>query len=305
MKRVATLGFFDGVHRGHQYLLQQLCEVTGEGGTSIVLTFAKHPQRVLGRKDPPPLLTTADEKTRLMKSLCHIEQIEVLDFDQRMAALTAEDFMNHYLHSTFGITHLLVGYDHHFGRPRWGESIENYREYGKEIGIEVIAAKQLPEIKISSSRIRKLIVAGEIDEANNLLGHTFMLEGKVVKGQGIGKKLGIPTANLSVNDPQKMIPAHGVYVTTVKFDGKFHPAVTNIGHCPTLKKVEKTSVESHLLEENFPSLYDKEVEVYFHKRIRDEKDFDNADALLEQIHTDAEIAKELHREIHFSAEDAL
>ena len=305
MKRVATIGFFDGVHRGHQYLCQQLREVAGEEGTAIILTFAKHPQRVLGRQDPPPLLTTKDEKMRLLRGLCQINQIEVLEFDQRMAGLTAEDFMNHYLHSTFGITHLLVGYDHHFGRPRWGESIENYCEYGKGIGMEVIAAKQLPEIKISSSRIRKLIVAGEIAEANNLLGHTFMLEGKVVKGQGLGKKLGIPTANLSVNDPQKMIPSHGVYVTTVKFDGKLYPAVTNIGHCPTLKKAEKISVESHLLDENFPSLYDKEVEVYFHKRIRDEKDFDNAEALLEQIHADAEIAKEQHREIHFSPEDAL
>ena len=303
MKRVATIGFFDGVHRGHQYLCQQLREVTGEDGTAIVLTFAKHPQRVLGRQDPPPLLTTADEKMRLMKSLCHIDRIEVLEFDQRMAGLTAEDFMNHYLHSTFGITHLLVGYDHHFGRPRWGESIDNYREYGKEIGIEVIAAKQLPEIKISSSRIRKLIVAGEIDEANNLLGHTFMLSGKVVKGQGIGKKLGIPTANIAVDDPQKMIPPPGVYVTSVKFDGVLYPAVTNIGHCPTLKKADKISVESHLLDENFPSLYDKDVEVYFHKRLRDEQDFDNAEALLAQINADTEIAKEQHREINFSIED--
>lgn len=305
MKRVATIGFFDGVHRGHQYLCQQLREVTGEDGTAIVLTFAKHPQRVLGRQDPPPLLTTTDEKLRLMKTLCHIDNIEILDFNQRMAGLTAEDFMNHYLHSTFGITHLLVGYDHHFGRPRWGESIENYREYGKDTGIEVVAAKQLPEIKISSSRIRKLIMGGDIDEANILLGHTYMLGGKVVKGRSIGRKLGIPTANLAVNDPQKMIPVRGVYVTSAKIDGELYPAVTNIGCCPTLKKTEEITVESHLLEDSSPNLYDKTVEIYFHKRLRDEQNFENAEALAEQMRTDAEMAREMHQELHFSIDQTI
>ena len=305
MKRVATIGFFDGVHRGHQYLCQQLRELAGEEGTPIILTFARHPQRVLGRQDPPPLLTTKEEKMRLLKSLCRVNQIEILEFDQRMAGLTAEDFMNHYLHSTFGITHLLVGYDHHFGRPRWGEGIENYREYGKEAGIEVVAARQLPEIKISSSKIRRLITAGDIEEANNMLGHTYMLAGKVVKGQKLGRKLGIPTANLAVADPLKMIPADGVYVSTVKADGQLYQAVTNIGKCPTLKKGDTTTIETHILDADCPNLYEKEVEVYFHRRLRDEVAFDKPEALLEQVQADAEVAQEYHREHPFTLDMAL
>lgn len=305
MKRVATIGFFDGVHRGHQYLCQQLRELAGEEGTPIILTFARHPQRVLGRQDPPPLLTTKEEKMRLLKSLCRVNQIEILEFDQRMAGLTAEDFMNHYLHSTFGVTHLLVGYDHHFGRPRWGEGIENYREYGKETGIEVVSARQLPEIKISSSKIRRMIAAGEMEEANNLLGHTYLLGGTVVKGQKLGRKFGIPTANLAVGDALKMIPATGVYVTTVKADGQLYQAVTNIGKCPTLKKGDTISIESHILDPSCPNLYEKAVEVYFHKRLRDEVAFDDPEALLEQVNADAEVAQEYHREHPFTPDMAL
>lgn len=303
MKRVATIGFFDGVHLGHQYLCRQLKELVGDRDRAIAITFSQHPQRVLGRADAPKLLTTNNEKKYLLENLCGIDHVEFLDFDRPMASLTAEEFMNHYLHDTFGITHLLVGYDHHFGRPRWGEDFEQYKEYGQELGIEVICAKEFPERKVSSSRIRRAMAAGNMEEANLLLGYTYNISGTVEQGEQVGRKLGFPTANLHVNDPLKMLPANGVYVSTVHIDGIDFPAVTNIGNRPTLHEEGALSIESHFLESHFENraisddLYGHNMTLYLHARLREEIKFESSEALQSQIQQDVNSAIAYHRQI--------
>lgn len=322
--KVATIGFFDGVHRGHQYLCQQLKQLAealprtpdekpalpwkapGEAST-LVLTFERHPQRVLGRPGAPQLLTSNPEKSYFLECACGIDEVIFLDFTAEIAALSARDFMEQYLRERYGVTHLLIGYDHHFGRPQkqHPEGFEDYQRYGRELGIEVILAKELPPIPpigteegwhVSSSAIRRLIADGDVETANTLLGHTFRVSGTVSSGHQVGRTIGFPTANLRPASPEMLLPAPGVYVTMARVRGRDFPAVTNIGHRPTLNNGPELSVESHFLGvERLPSLYEESIIVDFFTRLREEQRFDSVEALKAQISRDIEDATAWHR----------
>ena len=328
--KVATIGFFDGVHRGHQYLCQQLKQLAealprtseekpalpwkapGEAST-LVLTFNEHPQRVLGRPDAPKLLTTNAEKAYFLESVCGVDEVVFLDFTAEMASLSAREFMEQYLRDRYGVTHLLIGYDHHFGRPqrdaegrRIPEGFEDYQRYGSELGIEVVLAKELPHIspverteggrRVSSSVIRRLIAEGDVETANRLLGYTFRLNGTVVSGHQVGRTIGFPTVNL-LPPPSSLLPSAGVYVTMVRLFGRDFPAVTNIGHRPTLNNGPELSVESHFLGvEKLPPFADCPISVDVYARLRDEQRFDSLDDLKAQIARDIDAATTWHRE---------
>ena len=309
MKKVATIGFFDGVHRGHQYLCQQLKQLAGDGGATLVLTFEKHPQRVLGRHDAPKLLCTKADKTYFLECVCGIDEVVFLDFTEEMAALSARDFMAQHLRDRYGVTHLVIGYDHHFGRPqrdaegnRIPEGFEDYQRYGRELGIEVVLAKELPSSEhVSSSAIRQLVKEGDIAHANRLLGYDFRVAGRVVSGHQEGRKMGFPTVNIQTLDDTMLLPAHGVYVTSAYVRGRNYPAVTNIGHRPTLDNGPELSVESHFLGvERVPDYAGEPLMLDFHQRLREEQRFEDVEALKTQIAHDVEAAIAWHRE-HVSA----
>ena len=312
MKKVATIGFFDGVHRGHQYLCQQLKQLAGklsaessEAVSTMVLTFEEHPQRVLGRHDAPRLLCSRADKTYFLENVCYIDEVVFLDFSLEMAALSARDFMEQYLRDRYGVTHLLIGYDHHFGRPqhdalgnRIPEGFEDYQRYGRELGIEVVLAKELPSAEhVSSSVIRRLVKEGDIAHANRLLGYDFRVSGRVVSGHQEGRKMGFPTVNIQPLDDVMLLPAHGVYVTSAYVRGRNYPAVTNIGHRPTLDNGPELSVESHFLGvERLPDLSGETMLLDFHQRLREEQRFDDVEALKAQIAADVDEAIAWHRE---------
>lgn len=323
--KIATIGFFDGVHRGHQYLCQQLKQLaaklsagSSESATTLVLTFENHPQRVLGRPNAPQLLTSNPEKSYFLENVCGIDEVVFLDFTAEMATFSAREFMERFLRDRYGVTHLLIGYDHHFGRPqrdaeghRLPEGFDDYQRYGRELGIEVVLAKELPHIptvggneggwRVSSSAIRRLIAAGDVEQANALLGHTFRVSGTVSSGHQVGRTIGFPTANLCPASPEMLLPAPGVYVTMARVRGRDYPAVTNVGHRPTLNNGPELSVESHFLGvERLPSLYDESIIVDFFARLREEQRFDSLDALKDQISRDIETATAWHRE-HYQA----
>lgn len=303
--KVATIGFFDGVHRGHQYLCQQLKQLAGADGATLVLTFNEHPQRVLGRPDAPKLLTTNAEKSYFLECVCGIDDVVFLDFTAEMARLTAREFMEQYLRDRYGVTHLLIGYDHHFGRPqrdaagqRIPEGFEDYQRYGRDLDIEVVLAKELPsDQRVSSSAVRRLIADGDVDGANALLGYTYRINGTVVSGHQVGRTIGFPTVNLRPVSDEMLLPAPGVYVTMARVFGRDFPAVTNIGHRPTLNNGPELSVESHFLGvEKLPPFADCPISVDLHARLREEQRFDSIEALKEQIARDIEAATAWHRE---------
>ena len=212
---VCTIGFFDGVHRGHECLIRQvLDEARGRGARSLLVTFDRHPRTVFAPASTPALLTTAPEKMALLRAT-GVDSIFVLPFDRAMAALTAREFMQQVLHDQLGVTALVVGYDHHFGRPQ-GETFDDYVAIGREVGIDVVPARELEGEHVSSSAIRRALEAGDVGAAARLLGRPYTWTGRVVHGRGIGHRLGFPTANLEAVAPEKMLPARGAYAIKVK-----------------------------------------------------------------------------------------
>lgn len=290
---VATIGMFDGVHRGHRFVISCLQqEAEQQGLPSCVITFDRHPKAVVGASFVPQALSTLDEKLVLL-SQTDIDLCVVLPFTSDMAQLTAHDFMQQVLKQRLGVRTLLTGYDNHFGHRIAGhkESFEDYQRYGQELGIEV---KGLPaEGEINSSLIRQMLREGRIDEANKALGHPYTVSGTVVSGEHIGTHLGFPTANLQPDDPNKLIPADGVYAVKARLEDSLEQkhAIANIGQRPTFNG-KQTTLETHILRHD-GKLYGQYMTVSFIHRLRDEQRFDSPEALAAQLRQDAETAENL------------
>ena len=287
-RKAVAIGFFDGVHRGHRFVFDELRRRARTAGESAwAVTFDVHPFAVIAPERQPPLLSTLDEKIEALRS-CGLDGVVVLHFDRKMADFTAERFMHEVLHENLHVERLLVGHDHRFGRPMPGDSFERYREIGDSIGIEVDLCPAMPdEVDLSSSAIRSLLEAGNVVAAAERLGRPYSLMGTVVHGFQNGRKLGFPTANLDLSCAEKVVPRRGSYVTVVCSDGKQYPAMTNIGRRPTLENGEKVTIETHLLDFD-GDLYGRQLEVRFEERLRDERKFDHIDALKEQLNEDAQ-----------------
>ncbi len=280
--KVATIGFFDGVHRGHQHLLRQVLEVAHQRHmASLVVTFFQQPRHVVTHEtDRFFLLTTTNEKLHLLQQ-AGIDHCEVMEFTPELALMTAHDFMQ-LLHDKYGVSALVIGYDHRFGHNR-SEGFDDYVRYGKQLGIEVLQATQFPAV--SSTKIRELLLEGDLEAANQILGYRYMLEGQVVNGFHIGHTMGFPTANLQVA-PEKLIPADGVYAVMVELDGEQHQGMLNIGTRPTLANSDERSIEVHIFDFH-DNIYDKELRLSLVKRTRGEVKFASKEQLILQLQQDA------------------
>ncbi len=283
----ATIGFFDGVHTGHRFLLEQVkAEAAKRGLSGMAITFSEHPRAVLKADYQPNLLTGEEEKTRLLAST-GIDALLMLDFTRKFAAQTAEEFIGR-LAEDYGVRCLVIGHDHRFGSNR-NDGFEEYKAYGATCGIEVVAAEALKnaDFIVSSSAIRRLLGEGLAEQAARALGRSYALEGSIIGGKRIGRELGFPTANLQAAEKRQLIPKEGVYAGYATVEGCTYPAMVNIGRRPTLDADGHQSIEAHLFGFS-GDLYGKTMRIEFTNRLRDEKKFISLEALQAQLRKDAE-----------------
>ncbi|MEE1259092.1 MAG: bifunctional riboflavin kinase/FAD synthetase [Paludibacteraceae bacterium] len=285
-----TIGFFDGVHLGHRYLVSELSELAKKRDfASAVLTFRTHPRQVLHSDYIPSLLTTADEKIALLKDT-GVDYVVMTEFTQDLSMLTAQEFMR-LLHDKLNVRCLMIGYDHRFGHNR-SEKFEDYVRFGKEIGIEVVQSSPLviDGINVSSSVVRKTISEGDVAKAAKLLGREYSLAGTVVKGFQVGRTIGFPTANIAYDD-SRMLPKDGVYAARVAVDSHLYDAMLYVGSRPTVN-TGKISVEAYLFDFS-DDIYGKKVNVCFMERIRESIKFNSVEDLKKQLEKDEIKAKQL------------
>ena len=279
---VATIGFFDGVHLGHQHLLKQVTEIAcAHHLKAMVVTFSQQPRHVVSHgTDSFFQLTTTSEKLRLLK-MAGVDQCEVMEFTAELASLSAYQFME-LLYTQYQVTALVIGYDHRFGHNR-SEGFDDYVRYGKQLGIEVVQATKFPAV--SSTKIRELLLCGDLQVANKCLGYYYMLSGKVISGFHVGHTMGFPTANLQA-DAEKLIPANGVYAVLVELEGKPYKGMLNIGTRPTLANSDERSIEVHIFDFH-ETIYNKELRLSLVKRTRGEVKFASIEQLKLQLQQDA------------------
>lgn len=290
---VATVGFFDGVHLGHQYLLRQVqAEARRLGAAALAVTFAEHPRQVLSADYRPALLTTLPEKLELLRE-CGVDACAVLHFSKTMAALTSAQFMARYLRDAFGVRSLVVGYDHHFGSDT-GATPADYQAEGRALGIDVVPATafRTEEFTVSSSTVRRLLEGGNVERARQCLGRPYVLGGTVVEGRHVGRDLGFPTANLRPSHPDKLVPGRGVYAIEATVGGRTYSAMLNIGWRPTLDDGRGPTIEAHLFDFD-GNLYGRELSLRFLHRLRDEQRFASLAELQAQLRADAVRCRQL------------
>ena len=289
---VITMGTFDGSHTGHQKLLSELRKrADTRNCQAIVVTYYHHPLETIHRKTFPYLLTERHEKEQLLKEY-GADCVLYLDFNSEMAEMEPEEFLRKVIVESLEPSEIVVGYDTHFGRKRQGD-FDLLKAYEKKYNYtaDLISAHSVNGEIVSSSKIRDLVREGDMQKVKIFLGRNYSLPGKVVSGHRIGRTLGFPTINLEPEDTNKLIPALGVYVTQVKIDNKIFGGVTNVGYSPTIKRTGIKEVETHLLEFS-GNLYDKEVELIFLKRLRDEIKYTNKEQLIKQIGIDVNMSEE-------------
>jgi riboflavin kinase / FMN adenylyltransferase len=284
---VATVGFFDGVHAGHRFLIDELKAIAkAQNKKSVVITFATHPRKVLDTTFQPELLNTLSEKIALLEST-GVDSCIVLEFTPEMAKLSANEFIKTVLWEKYHVSTLLVGHDHRFGHNRTA-GFNEYKEYGESLGMAVIQEKQYFTAEftnICSSEIRLALLRGEIETANKMLTYHYSLQGQVMNGFKIGRTIGFPTANLSPNDTDKIVPSHGVYAVLVHWNQQLYKGMMNIGTRPTLENGLHTSLEVHILDFD-EDIYNQTIKIEFIQKIRDEQKFNGIDALIEQLKKD-------------------
>jgi riboflavin kinase/FMN adenylyltransferase len=291
-KWVATVGFFDGVHRGHRFLIRSLRELADRKGLpAAVLTFPVHPYVVLQQGFEPSLLNTFDEKM-VQLATTGIDACFVVDFTPELATLPARDFIVGVLSQQWRVDTLLAGYDHRFGHNRI-DGFEQYVAYGRTCSMEVIRAGiyESGEKAISASRIRQLLSEGNVEEAAQMLTYPYRLKGHVVPGHRKGRELGFATANISVDDRQKAYPGTGVYAVWAHVGGRRYKGMLSIGNRPTFGGKE-ISVEVHLLHFS-ETIYGKVMEVAFVRHLRENRKFDSLDALKAQLAEDRRTTDEI------------
>jgi riboflavin kinase/FMN adenylyltransferase len=296
---VLTVGTFDGVHVGHRFIIQNLLAAAKRSdGIPTLITFYPHPQLVVARKDKPSigLLISLDQKIELLREL-GIEKLVIIPFTREFARLSSVDYVRNILDARIGFKGIVIGYDHAFGRDREG-SVHTLRELAREKGFFI---EHVPPFKangevVSSTVIRRLLLAGELEKANRYLARPYSFRARVVRGAGRGRSIGFPTANLELLEPHMLVPARGVYAVKVELDDEWLVGMGNIGVRPTFNGAHET-VEIHLL--NFDAdIYEKTVEVYFHHRLRSEKKFNSVEELIQQLHEDKKQTKNLFKQAH-------
>jgi riboflavin kinase / FMN adenylyltransferase len=288
---VLALGNFDGLHRGHMKIIDRVRRRAGErGGTPAAMTFDPHPPRVLRPDKAPALLMTKAQKLEAL-SRAGMQGVAVLRFTRELSLWEPEVFVRTVLVEWLHVAEVWVGANFLFGHNRAG-TFTVLRSLGARYGFraEKIDPVRYKDFVVSSTRIRRLVSEGRVDEAGGLLGHHFFIDGTVVRGAGRGRELGFPTANLSTEN--ELVPPAGVYATTATLDGVVHPAITNIGHRPTFGDTDTIVIETHIFDLS-RDLYDHPLRLAFVQRMRDERAFADVDALRAQIDADVRSARRL------------
>lgn len=283
---VATVGFFDGVHIGHQHLIEQVkAEAQRLGLPAAVITFPVHPRKVLQADYQPMLLNGYEEKMERL-SATGIDYGISLPFTRELSQLTAQEFMHTVLKNDIGVHTLLVGHDHRFGRNREND-FSAYKRFGNEVGLRVMAATELQENgeNISSSKIRNLLKNGDIRKANAFLSYHYTMSGKIIEGYQVGRTIGFPTANIRAWEPYKVIPQLGVYAVLVHIQNVVYQGMLYIGRRPTLNHDSETSIEVNIFDFD-ENLYNQSIAIEFVDFIRGDIKFDTLEQLKEQIHRD-------------------
>ena len=290
LRTVLTIGNFDGVHLGHRSIFRHVVDKAYElRGTAAVVTFEPHPLRLLAPDKAPLQLNTPEEKVRLLAASC-IDLLVVLDFTQQLAEMPAEAFVREILVGKLGVQHLIVGYDYAFGRNRQGNT--DFLAAQSELHnftLEVLAPIRAEQQAHSSTAIRLFLQEGRVADAIKILGRNFTLDGEVVHGDGRGRKLGFPTANLVTQ--KEILPRDGVYAVKVKWRDDDYDGVINIGRRPTFAN-SSTTLEIHLLDFQ-DDLYGERLRIYFVERLRDEQRFPSVEALQKAVVADIARAREL------------
>jgi len=285
---VVTIGLFDGVHLGHVKILDRLKKIAqNEQGETLAITFNPHPRLVLNKENAQiKLLNSLPEKIKLLEKN-GLNHLLIIPFTEKFAELSPDEFIGRILIEKIHPSHVVVGYNHTFGKNAGGDFID-LRNFAieKKFKVEEVAAQKLGKTSISSSKIRLLLEKGEIEEANAMLGYPYFISGKVVRGKQLGKRLGFPTANIEPEDKNKLIPAKGVYACHVERQGKIYKGMANIGNRPTVNGSSLT-IEANIFDFD-DDIYNETINIHLIARIRDEKKFDNLDLLKKQLSEDRE-----------------
>lgn len=284
-----TVGTFDGVHLGHQKIINEMIYQSVERSCrNLLITFEPHPQLVLAKGSEIRLLSTLEQKLDYLKYLS-IQNVLVINFTKNFSELSFNSFIEDYLIKKIGLNTIIVGADHHFGKDRQGNP-KILKEMGENLGFSVIEVEPLmyKDAKISSSRIRKSLLSGEIKLANEMLGKKYELKGKVVKGNQRGKEIGFPTANIELDNPHKLIPMRGVYFVEVDINNRNFYGMMNIGYRPTFNNSSELILEVHIFYFR-EDIYGEFIIIRFIDKLRDEKKFNSVAELKQQLEIDKQV----------------
>lgn len=289
---MATIGFFDGVHLGHRFLIDEVKAAAAQRGLpSAVITFPTHPRSVLQQAYQPRLLNSFADKLRLLATT-GVDYCIVLDFTEALSQLSAEAFLR-ILATQWRVKGLVIGYDHRFGHDR-RDGFEQYVEYGQRWGIEILkaAAFDAGHTAVSSSEIRRLVQEGKVERAAQLLTYAYHISGRIVSGYKVGRTLGFPTANIQPDDPMQLLPGIGVYAVWVEVAGQRYKGMLYIGSRPTLDNGTQLSIEVHILHFS-GDIYNDPIRVSFARFVRGDEKFDSLEALKAQLMRDREVVDQL------------
>ena len=289
---MATIGFFDGVHLGHRFLIDEVKAAAAQRGLpSAVITFPTHPRSVLQQAYQPRLLNSFADKLRLLATT-GVDYCIVLDFTEALSQLSAEAFLR-ILATQWRVKGLVIGYDHRFGHDR-RDGFEQYVEYGQRWGIEILkaAAFDAGHTAVSSSEIRRLVQEGKVERAAQLLTYAYHISGRIVRGYNVGRTLGFPTANIQPDDPMLLLPGLGVYAVWVEVAGQRYKGMLYIGSRPTLDNGTQLSIEVHILHFS-GDIYNDPIRVSFAHFVRGDEKFDSLEALKAQLMRDREVVDQL------------
>lgn len=289
---VVTIGTFDGVHVGHQKIINRLVHIAETNKLqALVLTFFPHPRMVVQKDSSIKLINTIDEKAAQLQQL-GVDHLVLKEFTKTFSRLSALEYVRDVLVNKLKVKHIIVGYDHHFGRNRTA-TIEDLIEFGKFYGFEVtqIDAQEVGDVAVSSTKIRAALREGNMRVANDFLGYNFMLTGTVVKGKGLGANLSFPTANIFIEEPYKLIPKQGVYLVQSKIENQLVYGMMNIGKNPTVSRDNKTHIEVHFFNLD-ANLYSKTLKIELLEHLRSEIKFPNIEALKVQLEKDKALAQQ-------------
>lgn len=290
---VLTIGTYDGVHFGHQQILRRVIETAKTlGSKSILMTFHPHPRLVLQPNHPVKLITTFEEKMEILADY-DLDYVVAIPFSTEFAAMDADAYIKDIIVNLFHPKKIIIGYDHKFGKNRLGDLnlLERFSAtYGYEV--EEISKQTIDEIAVSSTKVRAALLEGDIQSANFWLAHPFTLSGKVVDGDKIGRTLGFPTANISIENPNKLIPPSGVYAVKVMLDGQSYNGALSIGNRPTFNLGNQLVIEVFIIDFS-ADIYGKQIKITFLEKVRGQRRFENQDELIAQMENDVQTCKRI------------